>query len=200
MIAKILNYFDIGMPNLTYKSPGLSQEFSHHTLINMNYFWDTNRQVYYIRLSKHGMKVYTFDDHVKCGDDAAKACMDDEQPIRVQHDVTEGGVIMHDVPHGDDNGDGFGIGYVNIASIMSMLQKMQMRQDERYAKECRWRETFEVAQMNQFYLMQQHMSTQDSNFKVFTSYVIKYLVSLLTYMNDNHAAVLASINHVISPQ
>lgn len=60
MIAKILNYFDIALPNLTYKSPSSSQEFSHHTLINMNYFWDANRRVCYLRLSKHGRKVYNF--------------------------------------------------------------------------------------------------------------------------------------------
>lgn len=36
MIAKILNYFDIDLPNLTYKSLGLSQEFSHCALVNMN--------------------------------------------------------------------------------------------------------------------------------------------------------------------
>lgn len=37
-VAKILNYFKIGIPNLSYKSPGPSQEFSLITLTNMNYF------------------------------------------------------------------------------------------------------------------------------------------------------------------
>jgi hypothetical protein len=79
MIAKILNYFDIGLPNLTYKSPGLSQEFSHRTLVNMNYFWDVNRQVYYLRLSKHGRKVCNFNNPIESDEDASEAHMNDEQ-------------------------------------------------------------------------------------------------------------------------
>ena len=45
MVAKIINYFDIGFPNLTYKSPGSSQEFSHCALVNLDYFWDTYHRV-----------------------------------------------------------------------------------------------------------------------------------------------------------
>lgn len=133
MIAKILNYFDIGLPNLTYKSPNSSQEFSHHTLSNMNYFW-----VSYLRLSKHGKKVYNFYDHVKCVDDAAEGHMDDEKPMGVHYDVTEGDDVMHEAPYRDDHCVGFGINFADIASIMIMVLKMKMRQDKRYAEECKW--------------------------------------------------------------
>ena len=42
------------------------------------------------------------------------------------------------------------------------------------------------------------MSTQDSNFEAFSSYVPEALVSLHTDMNANHEAILARINHIIS--
>lgn len=127
MIAKILNYFDIGFPNLAYKSPGSSQEFSHCTLVNMNYFWDVIHQVYYLGLSKHGRKVYNFDDPIEYGDDAAEAHMDHEQPMEVHHDGTEGDAVMHDAPRGDDYGANFSIDYADTTSIMTMLQDMQMK-------------------------------------------------------------------------
>lgn len=45
--------------------------------------------------------------------------------------------------------------------------------------------------------MQQHMSTQDSNFEALASYVTDALMSLRTDMNENHEVILAKINHVI---
>lgn len=45
--------------------------------------------------------------------------------------------------------------------------------------------------------MQQHMSTQDSKFEAFTSYLIDSLVSLQTDMIANHVDVLAKINNLI---
>lgn len=107
---------------------------------------------------------------------------------------------MYDTPCGEDHGVGFGTNYADTASIMTMLQDMQMKQDEKYDEECKWRETFEATQMEQFCLMQQHMSTQDSNFEAFASYMTESLVSLQTDMNANHAAVLARINHLSSIQ
>ena len=68
MITKILNYFNIGMPNLIYKSPGPAQEFSQHTLINLGYFWDINRRAYYFRAGKNGRKIYNFDDLAEFGE------------------------------------------------------------------------------------------------------------------------------------
>lgn len=38
MISKILKFFNIGLPNLSYKSPGSAQEFSQMTLANLGYF------------------------------------------------------------------------------------------------------------------------------------------------------------------
>lgn len=67
-------------------------------------------------------------------------------------------------------------------------------------EEYKWRDTFEVARMEQFRIMQQHMSTQGSNFEAFASYVIESLVSLQTFMNDNHVDVSNKINHLISTQ
>lgn len=126
MIAKIIDYFNIGLLNLTYKYPGSSQEVSHRTLVNMNYFWDEKCYVYYLCLCKHGRKVYDFDDHIECGDDAAEASMNDEKPMGFHHDVTEGGVVIHDAPSGDDHGACFGTNYVDTASIMTMLLDMQL--------------------------------------------------------------------------
>lgn len=60
------------------------------------------------------------------------------------------------------------------------------------------KDEFEVVQMKQFCMMHQHMSTQDSNFEDFASFVIESLVSLQTNMNENHDAILAMINHLIS--
>lgn len=48
--------------------------------------------------------------------------------------------------------------------------------------------------------MQQHMSTQDSKFEDFYSYVKKSLLSLRTDMNTNHVVILVKINHLISAQ
>lgn len=61
--------------------------------------------------------------------------MDDEQPMGIHHDVTGGDSVMHDAPHGDDHGNGFGTCSVDTTYIMTMLQNMQMRKDERYGEE-----------------------------------------------------------------
>lgn len=123
-----------------------------------------------------------------------------DEPMGVYHDGTKGDVIMHDAPRGDDHGACFGTNYNDTAFIMTMLQDMQMKQDERYDEECKWRDTFEAAQMKQFCLMHQHMSTQDSNFKDFAAYVTESLVSLRIYMNSNHDVIIAKIDHLISSQ
>lgn len=47
-------------------------------------------------------------------------------------------------------------------------------------------------------MMKLHLSTQDSNFEAFASYVIEALVSLRIDMNANHEVILAIINHIIS--
>ena len=46
--------------------------------------------------------------------------------------------------------------------------------------------------------MRQCLSSQDSNFEAFASYVTEALVSLRTDMNVNHEVILAKINHIIS--
>lgn len=79
MIAKILNYFNIGMLNLQYRSTIRAQEFSQHTLPNMGYFWNVNRRVYYFRMGKNGRKIYNFDDPVEFDDDATMKHMVDDQ-------------------------------------------------------------------------------------------------------------------------
>lgn len=47
MITKILKIFNIGMQNLSYKSPGSTHEFSQRTLTNLGYFWDVNQRAYF---------------------------------------------------------------------------------------------------------------------------------------------------------
>lgn len=54
MISKILNYFNIGILNLQYRSLRLAQEFSQRTLTNMGYFQGGNHRVYYFRMGKNG--------------------------------------------------------------------------------------------------------------------------------------------------
>lgn len=125
MIAKILNYFDIDMPNVTYKYLGSSQEFSQRILTNMNYFWDANLRMYYLRLSKHGRKVYNLDDLVECGDDVDEAHMKDEQPMGVHHDVLKGGATMQDAPQRGDRSIAFDTDFDDTSFIMTMLKNMQ---------------------------------------------------------------------------
>lgn len=113
------------------------------------------------------------------------------------HYVAEEDAVMHDSPNVYDHGANFGTNYADNAYIMTMIQDIQLKQDERYDEECKWRESFEAAQMEQFRLMQHHMSTQDSNFETFASYMTEALVSLHTDVNENHEAILARINHII---
>lgn len=40
MISKSMKLFNIGLPNLSYKSLGSVQEFSQRNLTNLGYFWD----------------------------------------------------------------------------------------------------------------------------------------------------------------
>lgn len=104
VIAKILNYFNIGMPNLTYRSPDQAQEFFQRTLTNMGYFWNINHRAHYFLMGKNGRKIYNFDDPAEFSDDAVEAHMDDEQPIGASHDVLEGDVVMQDITHEDAHG------------------------------------------------------------------------------------------------
>lgn len=127
MITKILNYFNIGMSNLIYKSPGPVKEFYQRTLTNMGYFLNVHHPTYYFCISKNGRKIYNFDDPAKFGDDVIEAHMDDEQPIGAPRVVHRGDVVMQDVPHGDAHASSFGIGFGDTSSIMTMLQNMQLR-------------------------------------------------------------------------
>lgn len=105
---------------------------------------------------------------------------------------------MHDVPVGDRHGAGSGASSADIATIITRLQNMQVQQDERYTDKCQRQVTFEGTQIEQYNMMQQHLSTQDSNFEAFSSYVTETLVSLHSDMNANHEVILAKINHIIS--
>ena len=146
MVTKILNYFNISMPNITYKSSGQAQEFSQRTLTNMGYFWDVNYRVYYFRTCKNDRKIYNFDDPAEFGDDDAKGHMDDEKPIGPSHGVHKGDVVMQDAPHVYAHGSNFGTCFTDTSSIMTMLQNMQFRQDKRYMEDCQ-RQAFKATQM-----------------------------------------------------
>lgn len=193
MITKIPNYFNIDMLNLAYKSPGLVQEFSQRTLTNLRYFGDINHKAYYFRASKNARKIYNFNDPVEFDDDAIEAHMDDEKPMGVPYDVLEGDAVMHNAPHGDDHGVGFSFGFADTSSIMIMLHNMQLRQDMRYVEDCQRIYAFEDTQMEQFCLMQEHMTTQDTNFEAFASFVIESLVSRSNDMNVNHIVTIDRI-------
>lgn len=64
--------------------------------------------------------------------------MDDEKHMDIPHYVPEGDVVIKYVPHLDAHGSNFGTGFggVHTSSIMTMLQNMQLRQDERYVEDC----------------------------------------------------------------
>lgn len=164
MIVKILNYFNIWMPNLQYKSLSMAQEFSQRILINMGYFWDENHRVYYFRVGKSGRKMYNFDDPTEFVDATTEQHVVDDQPIGISHGVPQGDAFMQDVEHEDGQGNRFRVEYGDQASIMYMLQNMQLRQDERYEEDCRRRDAFEATQVEKFCLLQEHMTTQDSIF------------------------------------
>lgn len=63
--------------------------------------------------------------------------MDDEQPIHTSNHVSKGDVIMQDAPHANAHGNTFGTGFGDTSSIMTMLQNMQLWQDEWYVEDCR---------------------------------------------------------------
>lgn len=46
--------------------------------------------------------------------------------------------------------------------------------------------------------MQEHMTTQDANFKAFASYVTESLVLMRSNMDTNHADIIARIKHMIA--
>lgn len=97
--------------------------------------------------------------------------MVDDQPIDASHGVLQGDTFMQDIDHEDGQGNIFSVGYGDPSSIMTMLQNMQVRQDERYEEDYRRRDAFEEAQVERFCLLQEHMTIQDINFEAFASYV-----------------------------
>lgn len=111
------------------------------------------------------------------------------------YDVLEGDVVMQDA-----YGSAFGTGFSDISSIMTKLQNMQLRKDERYVEDCRRRDVSEASQMERFCLMQEYMTTQDANFDAFASYVTESLVSMRNEMDMNPDAMIARINHMTSAQ
>lgn len=166
----------------------------------MGYFWDINLRACHFHACKNSRKVYKFDDSAEFGDDAAEAHVDDEQHMRVPHDVPKGDGAFQDAPHVDAHRSNFGTGFygVDTSSIMTMLQNMQLRHDERCVEDCQRRDAFEAAQMERFFLMQEHVNTQDANFETFSSYVTETLVPMQNDMDTNHAATTTRINHMIA--
>ncbi|CAI8585311.1 unnamed protein product [Vicia faba] len=178
MIFKILKHFNIGIPNLQYRSPSMALEFSQCTLTNMGYFWDKDRHLYYFCVSKNGKKICNFDDPVEFVDVVTEPHMIDDQLI--------------DTPHGAPQVD------ADVQDVEQGLVKV--RRDERYEEDCRRRDAFEAAQEERFRLLHKHMTTQDTNFEAFASYVSEKLLSERNEMDVNHASTNARINHMISSQ
>lgn len=107
---------------------------------------------------------------------------------------------MQDAHHKVDHSSGFGTSSDDTSSIMAMLQNMKMKQDERHAEDCKWRENFRATQMEQFRLMQKHMSAKDSNFETFDTYATESLLSIQNDVNANHVASMNMINYMIANQ
>lgn len=123
--------------------------------------------------------------------------MVDDQPIGASHGVPQGDAFMQDVDHDDGQGNIFSVEYGDQSSIITMLQNMENRQDERYEEDCWRQDAFEATQVERFCLIQEHMTIQDPNFEAFTSYVTKRLISMRNEMDANHVATIAKINHMI---
>ncbi|CAI8605807.1 unnamed protein product [Vicia faba] len=133
----------------------------------MEYFWDEDCKVYYFRVKKNGKKIYNFNDLDEFIDSTAKTHVVDDQPIG----APQVDAVIHDVFHGDGQGSGIGVEYGNESPIITMLHNTWTKKDERYEDDCRRRVAFEAAQEERFSLIQEHMTTQDSNYEDFASYV-----------------------------
>ncbi|CAI8584050.1 unnamed protein product [Vicia faba] len=101
----------------------------------MGYFWDKGCKVYYFRVKKNGKKMYNFNGPVEFVNSTAELHMVDDQPISASHDASQVDTDMHDTGHGDDQGSGIGVEYGNRSSIITMLQNMQVKQDELYKED-----------------------------------------------------------------
>lgn len=66
---------------------------------------------------------------------------------------------MQDVDHEDGQGSINGVEYRKQSSIITMLQNIQVKIDERYEEDCRRRYAFEVAQVERFRLIHEHVTT-----------------------------------------
>lgn len=82
MISIFLKFFNIFLPNLSYKSHGSTQEFSQRTLKNLWYFWDVQHREYYFPSNKNAGRIYNFDD-----------------PAALEDECEEEGVHMKDKHH-----------------------------------------------------------------------------------------------------
>lgn len=90
--------------------------------------------------------------------------MVDEHHTRNHQNLHEEDSMMYDAPVGDHHGAGSGASSADTATITNVPQDMQVQQDNCYADECQRRVSFEAAQIDQYNLMQKHLSIQDSNF------------------------------------
>lgn len=83
-------------------------------------------------MDKNGRKKYNFDNPAEFGYEPIETHMVDDQPISTSHDVPQGDSFMQDVTHLDSHGNSFATRFRDPSSIMTMLQNMQLRQDEHY--------------------------------------------------------------------
>lgn len=98
MISKILKFFNIGLPNLSYKSHGSSQVFSQRALTNLGYFWDVQHMAYYFLASKSPRRIYNFDDSDAFEDECEEkgVHMEDDKHIGGHRNLHEEDTLMHD--------------------------------------------------------------------------------------------------------
>lgn len=138
MISKILKFFNIGLPNLSYKSRGYAQEFSQRNLTNLGYFLDVLHRAYYFLAGKNAKRIYNFDSLAAFEDEGEEEGIhiEDGHHIGDHQNIHEEDAMMHDAPVEDHHGVGSGANSADIATIITMLQNMQVQQDECYADEC----------------------------------------------------------------
>lgn len=122
----------------------------------MGYFWDVQHRAYYFLDSKNARRNYNFDDPATFEDEGEEegVHMEDEHHIGDHQDLHEEDAMMYDAPVEDHHGAGSGANSTNTATIITMLQNMQVQKYESYDDECRRRIAFDAAHIQQYNLMQ----------------------------------------------
>lgn len=120
MISKNLKFFNVDLPNLSYKSHGYAQELFQSTLTNLVYLWDVQRKAYYFLASKNTRRIYNFNDPAAFEDEGEEECahMEDEHHIGDHQNLHEEDVMMHNASIGYLHGAGSSSNYDDTSTIL----------------------------------------------------------------------------------